>query len=71
MGCGHGLPGLYFLLRKSTVVFQDFNHEILERITYKYIEEMIDEYKLDYLKNNFALVSGDWNDFIDKFSNKK
>ena len=53
------------------MVFQDFNQEILEKITYKYIEETIEEYKLNYMKSNFALVSGDWNEFVDKFSNKK
>jgi hypothetical protein len=65
------LPGLYFLLRNSLVVFQDFNTEILEKITYKYIEEIIDEHNLTNLKENFALISGDWGNFIDKFSNKK
>lgn len=71
LGCGHGLPGLYFLLRNAQVVFQDFNQEILEKITYKYIEDAAEEYKLPQLKSNFAFIWGDWGDFIDKFSNKK
>jgi hypothetical protein len=71
LGCGHGLPGLYFLLRNSLVVFQDFNQEILEKITYKYIEETMEDYDLPELKNNFAFINGDWSEFIDKFEKKK
>jgi len=67
LGCGHGLPGIYFLLKKSNVTFQDFNKEVLENITKNYIIQLKDKYNLDYLKN-VDFISGDWKEFK---SNKK
>lgn len=45
LGCGHGLPSLYFLLRGCNVMFQDFNREVLEKITYTYVNQLSNEYK--------------------------
>jgi SAM-dependent methyltransferase len=67
LGCGHGLPGLYFLLRGSHVMFQDFNEEVLTKITTGYIEQLNDKYKLSLDK--YALLSGDWKDFASKVEN--
>lgn len=61
LGCGHGLPGLYFLLRGAKVAFQDYNSEILEGITKGYIDQVNCKYNLNL--NNYALISGDWKDF--------
>ena len=33
LGCGHGLPGIYCAQRSSSVVFQDYNKEVLEYVT--------------------------------------
>jgi 2-polyprenyl-3-methyl-5-hydroxy-6-metoxy-1,4-benzoquinol methylase len=63
MGCGHGLPGIYLLLKGiNEICFQDFNKEVLDNITKNYINQ---------LKNNFGLkfekkvnyVDGDWGEF--------
>jgi SAM-dependent methyltransferase len=67
LGCGHGLPGIYFLLRKSKVLFQDFNLEVLEKITKGYIEQIDDNYKLDLL-DNAGFVDGDWKDINEKIN---
>jgi SAM-dependent methyltransferase len=59
LGCGHGLPGIYFLLKKSFVLFQDFNKEVLEKITLEYILQLENNYQLNLLdKASFA--DGDW-----------
>jgi SAM-dependent methyltransferase len=65
LGCGHGLPGLYFLLRGAKVVFQDFNGEVLDKITKSYINQIYEKYNID-LSNNAAFLSGDWRDFNSK-----
>ena len=33
LGCGHGLPGIYTLMRNANVVFQDLNKETLLSVT--------------------------------------
>ena len=68
IGCGHGLPGLYFLLRESYVLFQDFNKEILEKITLDYIIQINNGYKLDLTKNS-AFIDGDWKDLTSRLNN--
>ena len=65
LGCGHGLPGLYFLLRGAKVMFQDFNEEILEKITKNYILQIKDRYNRDLLSQS-AFISGDWKYFSNK-----
>jgi hypothetical protein len=70
LGCGHGLPGLYFLLRGCRVMFQDFNKEVLEKITYSYIKQLSDNYKLGKINfykyylldfsENLSFMDGDW-----------
>jgi SAM-dependent methyltransferase len=68
LGCGHGLPGLYFLLRGSQVMFQDFNEEVLNRITSGYVKQIEERYKNNLTK--YSLMSGDWKDFNTKLDSK-
>jgi hypothetical protein len=66
LGCGHGLPGLYFLLRNSNVMFQDFNKEILTKITGGYISDLNKRYNLDL--KSYGFMDGDWKDFSTKLN---
>jgi 2-polyprenyl-3-methyl-5-hydroxy-6-metoxy-1,4-benzoquinol methylase len=68
LGCGHGLPGLYFLLRGAKVMFQDFNSEVLNKITKSYISQINCNYNLDLSKNS-AFINGDWSEFNSKIEN--
>ena len=63
MGCGHGIPGIYLLIKGiNEICFQDFNKEVLEQITSSYIGQLKNNYKLDY-ENKVNYVDGDWGDF--------
>ena len=63
MGCGHGLPGIYLLLKGiNEICFQDFNKEVLDQITSNYIFQLKNNYKID-LENKVNYVYGDWGDF--------
>ena len=63
LGCGHGLPGIYLLLKGiKEIVFQDFNKEVLEQITNKYISQLKDNYKLEF-DNKVNFIDGDWEGF--------
>jgi hypothetical protein len=67
LGSGHGLPGLYFLLRNCNVMFQDYNQEILDNITLSYINQIKTNYNVD-LSGNVALMNGDWKDFTQRIN---
>ena len=60
MGCGHGLPGIYLLLKGiNEICFQDFNKEVLDHITKSYINQLSDNFGLNFKKNvNYRY--GDW-----------
>ena len=63
MGCGHGLPGIYLLLKGiKEICFQDFNKEVLENITKKYIEQLKKNNSLDF-ESKCHYVFGDWGEF--------
>lgn len=62
LGCGHGFPGLYMLLKNSFVVFNDFNNEVLTDCTQCYINTLCSEYNLNF-NNKYDFISGDWGDF--------
>ena len=63
MGCGHGLPGIYLLLKGiKEICFQDFNKEVLEKITSNYILQLKNNYNLNF-ENKINYVNGDWGDF--------
>lgn len=62
LGCGHGFPGIYMLLKNSKVVFQDFNKEVLENCTLNYIQNLSQKYNYD-LKDKFSFIDGDWSNF--------
>ena len=49
LGCGHGLPGIYLLLKGSNVTFQDFNKEVLDLITKAYINQLKEKYNLNFV----------------------
>lgn len=68
VGCGHGLPGLYFLLKGSLVLYQDFNSEVLDKIICGYVNQIFKNYNID-LSNNVGFINGDWKEFIPKLSN--
>lgn len=70
LGCGHGFPGLYFLLKGASVVFQDFNPEVLSKVTRDYIQQLDKEYNLK-LENKAEFIDGDWSQFSSKLSNTK
>ena len=60
MGCGHGLPGIYLLLKGiNEICFQDFNKEVLDNITKNYINQLKDNFGLN-LENKIKFVDGDW-----------
>ena len=62
LGCGHGLPGIYLLLKGGNVTFQDFNKEVLDNITKGYLNQLKEKFNLDLFYNsNFE--NGDWGNF--------
>ena len=63
MGCGHGLPGIYLLLKGiNEICFQDFNKEVLDNITKNYINQLKNNFGLNFEKN-VNYVDGDWGEF--------
>ena len=58
LGCGHGLPGIYLLLKGGNVTFQDFNKEVLDMITKGYLNQ----FNID-LCNKSSFENGDWGNF--------
>ena len=62
LGCGHGLPGIYLLLKGGNVTFQDFNKEVLDLITKAYINQLKEKYNLNLL-NKSSFEYGDWGKF--------
>ena len=63
MGCGHGLPGIYLLLKGiNEICFQDFNKEVLDKITKNYINQLKNNFGLNFEKN-VNYVDGDWGAF--------
>ena len=63
MGCGHGLPGIYLLLKGiNEICFQDFNKEVLDNITKNYINQLKNNFGLNFDKN-VNYVDGDWGAF--------
>ena len=63
MGCGHGLPGIYLLLKGiNEICFQDFNKEVLDNITKNYINQLKENFGLNF-ENKIKFVDGDWGMF--------
>jgi len=63
MGCGHGLPGIYLLLKGiNEICFQDFNKEVLDNITKNYINQLKENLGLNF-ENKIKFVDGDWGIF--------
>jgi SAM-dependent methyltransferase len=70
LGCGHGLPGIYFLLRNSYVMFQDFNEEIIDKITVEYINQINNSKNIN-LFDKVGMISGDWAEFKERSIQEK
>ena len=63
MGCGHGLPGIYLLLKGiNEICFQDFNKEVLDNITKNYIHQLKENFGLNF-ENKVKYIEGDWSIF--------
>ena len=63
LGCGHGLPGIYLLLKGiNEICFQDFNKEVLDNITKNYINQLKENLGLNF-ENKIKFVDGDWGMF--------
>eukprot|EP01104_Vermistella_antarctica_P000677 TRINITY_DN10811_c0_g1_i1.p1 TRINITY_DN10811_c0_g1~~TRINITY_DN10811_c0_g1_i1.p1 ORF type:complete len:348 (-),score=68.01 TRINITY_DN10811_c0_g1_i1:495-1538(-) len=67
-GCGHGLPGLLALLSGARVHFQDYNREVLERVTIPNVMRNIvafakDDDEVEEIRQRARFFSGDWNSF--------
>ncbi|EGR27573.1 SAM dependent methyltransferase, putative [Ichthyophthirius multifiliis] len=62
LGCGHGLLGIYALLKNAAyVLFQDFNYEVLSIA----VRMNLDLNKVQKLDERVIYLSGEWND-LDK-----
>ncbi|XP_033104153.1 histidine protein methyltransferase 1 homolog [Anneissia japonica] len=65
LGCGAGIPGVYLMVKGAVVHFQDYNTEVLERLTVpnvimnQQVKKKDDEKKLGHTCRYFA---GDWSD---------
>ena len=63
LGCGHGFPGLQMMTLGSETYLQDYNKEVLDDITIKYIQNIEDSLKINLKRDiNYHFVSGDWKD---------
>ncbi|KAH8378062.1 hypothetical protein KR093_008950 [Drosophila rubida] len=76
MGCGSGLLGIYALKNEATVDFQDYNKDVLEKITIPNVllnceEGLEDDVKMDFLQSKTKFYSGDWAHFTELTENLK
>jgi len=70
IGCGHGLPGIYCLLNGAHVTFQDYNEEVLYKLTQPNININCNG-DYEFIEKNSKFISGDWK-FVDNIlSNEK
>lgn len=67
LGCGQGLLGIYALQKTAkSVLFQDFNIEVLKYFTFLNIEMNFPNF-ID-ISDKVKFISGDWSDFPEKLS---
>lgn len=57
IGCGHGLPGIFCLLRGSQVLLQDFNEEVIAKVTKPTVE--LNASSTSH-QSNCKFMHGDW-----------
>jgi len=60
IGCGHGLPGLVALRKGAAVHFQDYNLEVLERVTWPNVRLNVPSVEIGIERRIPRLISGDW-----------
>ncbi|XP_034472981.1 histidine protein methyltransferase 1 homolog isoform X2 [Drosophila innubila] len=70
LGCGSGLLGIYALKSGAKVDFQDYNKDVLEKITMpnvllNYKEELADDEKIKLLETDSNFYAGDWSHFTE------
>lgn len=75
LGCGHGLPGIYSLCLGMKVLFQDYNQEVLDRITKTYVDDIKSNNtylnKQYEINEDYFFIDGDWSKMKDQINNKK
>lgn len=70
LGCGSGLLGIYALKSGAKVDFQDYNKDVLEKITMpnvllNYKDTLTDDEKINLLQTESNFYAGDWSHFAD------
>ncbi|XP_018336432.1 histidine protein methyltransferase 1 homolog isoform X2 [Agrilus planipennis] len=69
LGCGVGIVGIWAILKGATVVFQDYNSEVLKYATIPNVSLNVDSQFLNTTSNCKAkFISGDWTSFVDHFA---
>ena len=69
LGCGQGLLGIYALKKSAkSVLFQDFNIEVLKYLTYINLQSNF--LNFNDLKENIRFISGDWSCLFEKLKNE-
>ncbi|EDW63849.1 histidine protein methyltransferase 1 homolog [Drosophila virilis] len=68
LGCGSGLLGIYAMKCGAKVDFQDYNKDVLEKITIPNVllnlnETLTDDEKIDQLQKKSNFYAGDWSYF--------
>ncbi|GLI68227.1 hypothetical protein VaNZ11_012574 [Volvox africanus] len=60
LGCGHGLPGILALMSGAEVHFQDYNHEVLRRLTIPNVIANMERLPRSRPRPATRYFSGDW-----------
>lgn len=84
LGCGSGLIGIYILQNKGTVVFQEFNKEVINDVLLPNIKQNLNlELKKEQLKENASfmkiknkktkcfIINKSWDELNEKLEEKK
>ncbi|XP_023294590.2 histidine protein methyltransferase 1 homolog [Lucilia cuprina] len=83
LGCGSGLLGIYAFLKGAKVTFQDYNKDVLEKITIPNVllntattndkedgeQEVL--YDVKKIEENVKFYSGDWSKWSQMFENEE
>ncbi|KAH8262904.1 hypothetical protein KR044_001776 [Drosophila immigrans] len=74
LGCGSGLLGIYALKNGATVDFQDYNKDVLEKITMPNVllnceDDLEADVKMDFLQTKTKFYAGDWAYFAELTEN--
>ncbi|KAM7354465.1 histidine protein methyltransferase 1 homolog [Cochliomyia hominivorax] len=79
LGCGSGLLGIYAFVKGAKVTFQDYNKDVLEKITLPNVilnsispkenEEDEETYDIERVEENTRFFSGDWKKWSESTKN--